>query len=251
MKDPILPRTLLLAILAVAATGCVSHRLKEVPPGDSVYPVSSKPAVMKVALAVRPRDAEAKRFADGIRTSATTALRDRSFQVVEEGAADLDLSLAATQATFNNAADKFYTLDGEVDALLSDVATGNVLARTTLRDRAGPELGKDAAAAALSVKFEPRLRDWISATITPEQIGLSASQIRVSQIDLHMGAEAGFIRDFVAHVSKMKGILRCETVSVDKVDHIAVFRILWRTADYPAGLLPAIATSFPGHKFVL
>ncbi len=251
MKNHILPRTLLLAILAVVATGCVTHRVKENPPGDAVYPATSKPAVMKVALAVRPRDAESRRLADGVRTAATTALRDRSFQVVEDGSADVDLSLSAAQTVFNNAADKFFTLDGEVDAQLLDVVTGNILARTTLRDRAGPELGKDAAAVALSGKVDPKLRDWIAATVTPEQIGLSASQIRVTQIDLHMGAEAGFIRDFVDHVSKMKGVLRCETLSVDKVDHVAVFRILWRNADFPTGLLPAIATSFPGHKFVL
>ncbi len=252
MKTHILHRTLLFAILAVAATGCVTHRVRPGdPPGDTVYPASSKPAVMKVALAVRPRTAEAKILADGVRTSATTALRERAFQIVEDGPSDVDLSLVSSQSVFNNAADRFFTLDGEIDAILTDVPTGNVLARATLRDRAGPELGRDAAASALAAKLEPRLRDWIAETVTPEQIGLAASQIRVSQIDLHMGAEAGFIRDFVAHVSKMKGVLRCETVSVDKADHFAVFRILWRTADFPTGLLPAIATSFPGHKFVL
>lgn len=256
MKNKLRPGTFGLALLALAATGCVTHRITEPPrAGDPdnqpAYHVSDKEEAVKVQLSVTSAGDDSKTLAGGTRTAATTALRAVKYQVVESGPADLDLALAATQTTFGNAADKFFTVDGAIDVRLSDLATGNVLARTTLRDRAGPELGKDAAATALSAKIGPVLDDWIRANVTPEQISLSATRVRVSQIDLHMGAEAGFIRDFVAHVSKMKGVLRCETVGVDKAGHAAEFRILWRTADFPAGLLPTIAKSFPGHAFVL
>jgi len=256
MKKLLLPA----AIAAVAATGCVTRPIAAgpqtppqmaVPAPDPVFYVSEKSEVLKLALVVNPANPESKTFAENVRQMAVTSLRAGKFNLVEDNSDDLGLDISARQTVFNSAADEYFTLDGDVSMRLTDSATHNLLADSTVRARTEPILGKERAAIALSDKIRPDFQTWLSANVTPDQIPLSAAQIQVYGIDSWSSDESGFVRDFLAAVRGMKGVLRCEAESVDPAAKSATFRVFYNRNAYPEGIIPAIVVRQPKFKFAL
>lgn len=245
---------LLAALAAVAATGCASSRLSApIDSGygssDPVFRLSEKSEAMKLVVAAAPADDDSKVLAEGLRQSAVTALRERKFQVLDSAAAaksDVGLTISASQSVFNNAADEYFTLDGSATVSFRDHADDRVLATTVLSGRVGPILGKASASAALAQKLSPDLQSWIAGNVTPDQIPLSASIVQVTRANRHSRKEPGFVADFVEAVSGLDGVIRCESAGIDTVSHVATFRVLYRTAAFPEGLLPAIVKRLPG-----
>ena len=245
------------AVAAVAATGCVTRPIApgprtpavSVPEPDAVYHVSEKSEILKLALRVNAADEESKAFAEGVRQTAVTCLRDGKFNLVTEGSDDLGLDVSVRQSVFNEAAGEYYTLDGDVSARLVDSATRNVLAEGTVRARTEPTLGKERAAVALSDRIRPDFADWLVANATPAQLPLSAVQIQVYGIRSWDDEEAGFVRDFLSVVRGMNGVMRCETETVDAAADSATFRIFYNRNAIPEGIIPAIVAREPKFKF--
>ena len=248
---------ILLAVvpLAAALTGCV-HTIgtpyAEPPDGlDHPYQVSEKAEILRVAVDVATADSDSAALAAGVRETAVSALRARKFNVGAEGAADLSLRLGVRESVFNNAADEYFTLDGEIAATLADNVGRDVLAEGSFTDRAGPLLGRAAASRALSEKLRPALATWLDSTVTPEQIPVAAVTVQVYGINWFDGGEVGFVRDFVKTTSSIPGILRCETESVDPIAHTATFRVFYHRRLLPQGVIPAIAAKNKKFRFVL
>jgi len=257
---------LALALLALVAAGCtsvtpsiVSEPVPPPPVGDGTpvtipegpaYTVSEKAESMRIAIDVSAEDEASTAFASGVRETVVTALRGRKFQIVTDGSRDLDLSFSARQSLFDRTGE-YVTLDGTVSARLDDAATGNVLAETSFHGRNKASLGDDRAAIDLSKAMRPAIREWIAATVTPEQVPLDVRTLRVSDIDRYPGGESAFIDGFVAAVSGMEGVLRCETVASDAKAHTATFRALYRPSQYPQGLVHAAILRHPEFNLVL
>lgn len=243
----------LIAAAAALATGCATSRITApVDSGygssDPVFRLSEKSEAMKLALAVAPADETSKVLADGIRLGAEEALRERRFQVLDAGSAtpsDVGLTITAAQSVFNNAADEYFTLDGSASMTFRDHIDDRLLASGAVSGRVGPILGRDSASSALAQKLSPDVQQWIRANVTPDQIPLSASIVQVSRANRHRDREPGFVADFVQAVSGLDGVIRCESAATDTVSHVATFRVLYRTASFPEGLLPALVKRVP------
>lgn len=261
MKDKLLHCSLGLALLALSAGGCASVGISD--PGEGTgrgrgmdspekpaYTVSEKTEMMKIGLSVKPADEASAAFAEGVRETAITALRDRRFQLVTDGSEDLSLSFEAGQRLYDRTVN-YISLDGTVSARLDDTPTGKVLAKKTFRGRNKAALGMEKAAADLSEAMKPEIADWIAATVTPEQVPLETRTLRVTAIDRYPGGESAFIAEFVKAVSGMKGVLRCETASRDGAAKTASFRVLYRRADYPEGFVHAVVNGNPSFGLVL
>ena len=250
------------ALLALAAAGCAStnHGASESPvprghglasPEKPAYTVSEKAEMMKIGLSVSPADEASAAFAEGVRETVVTALRDRKFQLVTDGSEDLSLSFRAGQSLYDETAGEYFSLDGEVSARLDDTPTKKVLAEKTFRGRNKASLGMAKATVDLSEAMRPEIRKWIEQTVTPEQVPLEVRTLRVSRIDRYPGGESAFIDAFVKAVSGMKGVLRCETAGLDGLAKVASFRVLYRRADYPQGFIHAVINQNPSFRLVL
>ena len=248
-----------LALAALATVGCVTPPvITGAPPPDRsvfspekpAYSVSEKTEAMKVALDISAADDASAAFATGVRETAVSALRKRKFQIVEDGANDLKLSMSARQTPFDTTGE-YVALDGVVSASLDDAATGNVLAEKTFRGRNKASLGMEKATADLAEAMRPEISDWIAETVTPEQIPLDVRTLRVTHIDHYPGGESAFIDDFVAALSGMSGVLRCETAARDAAPPSATFRVLYRRDDYPQGFVHAVIRRNPSFGLVL
>ena len=242
-------------VLAAALAGCV-HTIgtpySEPPAGlDHPYHVSEKAEILRVAVEIAPADTDSATLATALRETAVTTLRGRKFNVGAEGKTDLSLRLGVRESVYNNAADEYFTLDGDLSATLADDIGRDVLAEGSFRDRAGPVLGRADASRALADKLRPSLASWIDSSITPDQIPLAAVTIQVYGINWFDGGEVGFVRDFVKTTTEIPGILRCETESVDPIAHTATFRVFYHRRLLPQGVIPAIAAKNRKFHFVL
>lgn len=246
MKNPLHLCSLLgAAALAALSAGCV-HTIgtpyTEPPEGlDHPYHVSEKAEILRVTVDVVAADADSTALAGSVREAAVTALRARKLNVGAEGASDLTLRLGVRESVVNNAADEYFTVDGEITATLTDDVGRNVLAEGSFTDRAGPLLGRPATSRVLSEKLRPALVSWIESSVTPEQLPLAAVIVQVYGINVFDGGEVGFVRTFVDTASSIKGVLRCETESVDPIGHSATFRVFYHRRLLPQGILPALA----------
>lgn len=248
------PLLLILPVVA-ALTGCV-HTIgtpyAEAPAGlDHPYHVSEKSEVLRVAIELAPADADSAPLATALRETAVTALRGSKFSVGAEGKTDLSLRLGVRESVYNNAADEYFTLDGDLAATLSDDLGRDVLAEASFRDRAGPILGRVDASRALADKLRPSLAAWIDSSVTPDQLPLAAVIVQVYGINWFDGGEVGFVRDFVKTTTEIRGIIRCETESVDPISHTATFRVFYHRRLLPQGIIPAIAAKNRKFHFIL
>ena len=260
MKNPPVYRIFGLALFAFALTGCINPDVPKPappPPPPSVstpdkpaYTVSEKAEAMKISLEVAAANDASEAFAADVRETAVTALRGRKFQVVADDSGDLELTLSARHSLYDKTGE-YISLDGTVSARLDDTATKNILAEKTFRGRNKASLGMDKAVVDLAAAMQPEIAKWIGETVTPEQIPLEVRTLRISRIDRYPKGESAFIDAFVAAVSGMKGVLRCETASRDAETHTATFRVLYRRADYPQGFIHAAILRNPSLNLVL
>ena len=252
-----------LALLAAAAAGCASTRprIADVPapggrdlaPEPSSYTVSDQAEMMKIALSSETAgsDEHAADFAAQVREIAVGALRDRKFNLVSDGSEDLRLALRSGVSIYDNSADTYFTLDGSVSARLDDAAEGTLLAEKTLRGRNKAALGMPKAVRDVAAAMKPEIEKWIAETVTPEQVPLEARTLKLTNTDRYRGGESAFIEDFVKAISKMDGVLRCETAARDGEAHTAAFRVLYRRAKYPQGFVHAVVNQNPSFGLKL
>ena len=222
-----------------------------VTPDRPEFTVSESDELLRVKLSVVAEDEASAAFADGVRETAVTALRDRKVKIVENGKEDLELAFRVRNKVFNEAPADYVTLDGTVSARLADAPKGDVLAEKSFRGRNEPALGADAASVALSGALAGDVSKWIAETVVPAQIPLESRTLRVARLNNWKPGEAAFANSFVKDVSGMDGVLRCETASLDLVAHAAEFRVLYRRMAFPQGLVPAVIAARPEYGFVL
>ena len=249
------------ALAAVVVAGCksvpvisdvnMSPEGRILTPTPSAYTVSDRAEMMKVSLKVEPADDKSAAFASLVRETATGALRGRKFNVVTDGSEDIRLGVKAGTSLYDNSADTYYTLDGTASMRLEDAVDGRLLAEETLRGRNKASLGMEKAVRDAADAIKPAVENWISKKVTPEQVPLEARSLRVTNTDRYKGGESVFIEDFVKAISAMKGVLRCETEGRDGVAKTAIFRVLYRRADYPQGFIHAVVNQNPAFNLVL
>ena len=278
MKKSILHRAFGLAALALAAAGCASapqqqavvagpdgvqrpapppltpqeeRKIAIVTPDTPEFTVSESAELLRVKLSVAAEDQASAAFAEGIRETAVTALRDRKVKIVEDGKEDLELSFRARRKVFNEAPADYVTLDGTVSARLADALKGDVLAERSFRGRNKPALGADAASVALAGEVSGDVAKWIAETVVPGQIPLESRTVRLARLNNFKPGEAAFVNQFVKDLSAMEGVLRCEAAAVDPVAHTADFRVLYRRMNFPQGFVNAVVAANPKYEFTL
>ena len=274
MNKHILHRAFGLVALALAAAGCATPPEPAVvvgPDGKQVamptpeeerkvaittptkpeFTVSEAAELLRVKLAVTAEDQASAAFAEGIRETAVTALRDRKVKIVEDGKEDLELSFRARRKVFNEAPGDYVTLDGTVSARLADALKGDVLAERTFRGRNKPALGADAASVALAGEVAGDVSKWIADTVVPDQIPLESRTVRIARLHNFKSGEAAFANRFVKDIAAMEGVLRCEAAAVDPVAHTADFRVLYRRMSFPQGFVNAVVGAHPEYEFSL
>jgi hypothetical protein len=251
------------ALAAVVAAGCASVKPgisdgttfpsegQTVTPVPATYTVSSQTEIMKISLKVDPADEKAAGFASQVRETAIGALRDRKFKIVTDGTEDIRLGIKAGTSLYDNSADTYYTLDGTAAMRLDDAVNGRLLAEETIRGRNKASLGMEKAVRDVAEAMKPAIVSWIAAKVTPEQIPLEARTLRITNTDRYNGGESVFIQDFVQAMSKMDGVLRCETEARDGAAKTAAFRVLYRREKYPQGFIHAVVNQNPAFNLVL
>ena len=274
MNKSTLHRAFGLAALALAAAGCATspeqavvvgpdgkqialptpeeeRKVAIVTPDKPEFTVSTAAELLRVKLAVTAEDPASAAFAEGVRETAVTALRDRKVKIVDNGKEDLELSFRASRKVFNEAPADYVTLDGTVSARLADALKGDVLAERTFRGRNKPALGADAASVALAGEVSGDVAKWIAETVVPDQIPLESRTVRIARLQNYKPGEAAFANQFVKDVVAMEGVLRCEAAAVDSVAHTADFRVLYRRMNFPQGFVNAVVGAHPEYEFSL
>ena len=155
---------------------------------------------------------------------------------------DLRLNITLESELFDQSGN-YYVYNGRAVAELWRRLDGKQLVGNSFAAKSERKLGEREAAINLQERLVTALKDWITAQITPDRVGVAASEITLSlsKFKIFKGGDQKQISEFIESTQGIPGVHSCRLVENNATDRVYRFRVIYFPEKLPMGLGNAVA----------
>lgn len=259
---------IVIAALAVAAVGCVSHPVVEPYPivqivNDSgsnakaeqahIDATTVQPLRVLVSIDGGDKEGDAYALSGYLRSGLEGALAARGYRVVYEGDHEILVSTCGPITCLERnrrGTRSVYYGDADIEvtrAAVLNTMTGqtmrNIVARQRFDVQGGEARTRAEAIKSVADALGPELANWAAASVSSVAGSLARCEVSVSNAWSY-GGEESYPSRFVATVSRMGGVYLCRVLTTDNASRSFRAELIYDKNMYPDGIVNGlIATS--------